>query len=382
MPPMEGLEAASTVNKKTLVPLIGVAFVVAVISTWVFYGLVAGRLAQPASASARTVVIAARVIARGATVGTDDLKTRAWNIETLPDGTFSNPAQVVGTVASDTIAADEPVTASRVVGNGAGGAGVAIPSGLRAVSIQPDDSAGVLSLVKAGSRVDVQWVRARGVGSSEVDVKTLFERIAVFHVLRDGEGGKAVPSVVTLLLTNAEAEKLAAADSTGKIRLTLRNPVEGEVAPAARKEPVSQAAPAAPSAVPGKEFQLELSVARGDGQPAAESPKLVRLPSGAFEKYEIVGVSRGAAAAGQAVQLTSQGLGHSVRLRARLVTQVGGKIRLWLEPEMSWRQGEGTVSRRVQGEIEVGAGEVVLASGLAKSPDSGLVVLVRANPLK
>jgi pilus assembly protein CpaB len=364
------------VNKKTLVPLIGVAFVVAVISTWIFYGLVAGKLAQPASASTRNVVVAARDIARGATVGSDDLKTRGWRIETLPDGTFSNPAQVVGTVASDAIAAEEPVTASRVVGNGSGGAGVAIPSGSRAVSVQPDDSAGVMALLKAGARVDVQWVRSR-VGSGEVDVRTLFEKVPVFHVLREGESSRGAPSVVTLLLTPGEAEKLAAADSTGKIRLTLRNPVEGEAAPAAQQEPLSKADPAA-----GPEYQLELSVARGAAQTNGESPKLVRLPAGAFEKYEIMGVSRGTVTSGRSVQLNSQGPGHSVRLRARPVAQAGGKMRIWLEPEMSWRQGDGTVSRRVQGEIEVGAGEVVLASGLAKSAESGLVVLVRANPVK
>lgn len=367
-------------NKKTLVPLIGVAFVVAVISTWVFYGLLAGRLAQPAKASSRNVVVAARDIPRGATVGTADLKTLGWKIESLPDGTFSNPAQVVGTVASDAIAADEPVTSARVVGNGTGGAGVAIPAGLRAVSIQPDDSAGVMALLKAGSRVDVQWVRQRQ-GSNEAEVKTLFERISVFHVLREGDGGRGAPTVVALLLSNMEAEKLAAADSSGKIRLTLRNPAEGDV-PALSQEPPSKGASTAAAVPAGNEIQLELSVARGASQGASESPKLVRLPAGAFEKYEIMGVSRGTASAAKPLQLTSQGLGHSVRLRARPVSEANGKIRIWLEPEMSWRQGEGTVSRRVQGEIEVAAGEAVLASGLAKTADSGLVVLVRANRMK
>ena len=64
--------------KKNLVPLLGIAFVVAIISTGIFYGLFVGRLKSATIAPGQTIVVAAASLDRGAVVKPGDVKLAAW----------------------------------------------------------------------------------------------------------------------------------------------------------------------------------------------------------------------------------------------------------------------------------------------------------------
>ena len=73
--------------KKNVATLLGIAFVVALVSTGVFYGLFVSRLSSNAG-SGKTMVVAARNLDAGTILTIDDLTTMPWPADTLPAGTY------------------------------------------------------------------------------------------------------------------------------------------------------------------------------------------------------------------------------------------------------------------------------------------------------
>src|SRR5277367_1245239 len=119
--------------KRNMVPLLGIAFVAAVVATGVVYGLFGGRLrAKAPEMAGQSIVVAARDLDRG---------------------TVLNP---------ETNAASGGVAA-----------------GMRAVSIRVSESSGLMGLLHTGSRVDLQAVTDRN-GAAEL--RTILQNVEVMHV--------------------------------------------------------------------------------------------------------------------------------------------------------------------------------------------------------
>jgi pilus assembly protein CpaB len=215
-------------KKNNLVKLLGIALVVAIISTGLFYGLFVNKLSSNAG-NGNTLVVAAKALKPGTVLQSSDLKTIPWAAAELPKGNFGNVDDVVGSTVFDTIGEGEPVLDSRLASaKSAGGAGV--PSGMRAVSVHVSDSTGVLGLLRAGQMVDVQVVRGK---TTDLAVRTALENLRVLSVIPQAElssQGTSLP-VVTVLATPQEADILAAADAGARVRLTLRNPLDLETRP-------------------------------------------------------------------------------------------------------------------------------------------------------
>ena len=213
-------------KKNNLVKLLGIALVVAIISTGLFYGLFVNKLSSNAG-SGNTLVVAAKPLKAGTVLQPSDVKTIPWVAPELPKGNFGKTDDVVGSTVFDAINEGEPVLESRLASTrSAGGAGV--PSGMRAVSVHVSDSTGVLGLLRAGQIVDVQVVR--GKTTDIIAVRTVLENLRVLSVIPQAElssQGTSLP-VVTLLATPQEADVLAAADAGARVRLTLRNPLDVE----------------------------------------------------------------------------------------------------------------------------------------------------------
>jgi Flp pilus assembly protein CpaB len=125
------------------------------------------------------------------------------------------------------MAQDEPVLTARLSSAQSGG-GAGVPVGLRGVSIHLTDSTGVLALLRSGQKVDVQVVVGRGQKPDDTEVRTALENLTVLSVTPQPEQssqGHNLP-VVTLLAKPSEVDVLAAADSGGRVRLSLRNPLD------------------------------------------------------------------------------------------------------------------------------------------------------------
>jgi pilus assembly protein CpaB len=218
--------------KKNLVTLLGIALAVAILSTGLFYGLFVSRLRKSSSeVTGPAVLIAVKDLERGAAVTAEDVRVAPWGGE-APLGALTSLEQVNGLSVIDAVRKNEVLTGSRVANAVTGaGAGLGIPSGMRAASTHVVDSAGVVALLKTGHRVDVQLVSLSNAPQSAA-LKTILQNI---EVLRVDASADARQPVVTLLVKPEEADMLGLGDSSARIRLTLRNPLDKGVAPLPRQ---------------------------------------------------------------------------------------------------------------------------------------------------
>jgi pilus assembly protein CpaB len=239
-------------KKNNLLKLLGIAFVVAIVTTGVFYGLFVNKLSS-STGSGKSVVVAARPLRAGTVVAVADLKTIQWPGIHTPKGTFENTNDVVGKTVFDAIGEEELISDTHLASAKSGG-GSGVPEGMRAVTIHVTDSSGVISMLRTGQKVDVQIVLGKTWG--EITERTALEDLQVLAVQPSGEGTSqgAILPAVTVLAGPAQADVLAAADSGARVRLTLRNPLDDTTRPTAPvtlgtliHAPANVPAPAAPA---------------------------------------------------------------------------------------------------------------------------------------
>ncbi len=216
--------------KRNMVPLLGIAFVVAIISTGVFYGLFAGRMRSASSEMpGQSIVVAARNLDRGTVVQASDL--RVSQLKGSLHGSFSKVEDAVGVTLLEAVQQNEPVLQDRVASSDSKStAGGAIPAGMRAISLRVSESSGIVSLLRKGTRVDVQAVLER---SGTAELRTVLQNVEVLSVGTQLEpvGGNRPPApVVTVLAKAQDADAVALADSSARVRIALRNPLD-EAAP-------------------------------------------------------------------------------------------------------------------------------------------------------
>ncbi len=183
------------------------------------------------------VVVAARPVAMGTLITRDHVKVVQWPTTASIEGSYSNPEDVVdrGTVTS--FAENEPFVEAKLAAKGLGaGLPPTIPAGMRAISIRVNEVIGVAGFVVPGSRVDVLVTiqppapsdpsKMTRMVAGNVQVLTAGTRIDQDQARADG---KPIPtSVVTLMVSPEDAERLALAQNEGQITLTLRNPLDQE----------------------------------------------------------------------------------------------------------------------------------------------------------
>jgi pilus assembly protein CpaB len=103
---------------------------------------------------------------------------------------------------------------------------------MRAISVKVNDVIGVAGFVVPGTRVDVVVTIGRREADSTSRVIVSNVQVLAAGTKFDQEqakDGKPMPStVVTLLVTPPDAERIALASSEGSIMLALRNPLDSE----------------------------------------------------------------------------------------------------------------------------------------------------------
>ncbi len=179
------------------------------------------------------VVVAARPMPLGHQIVEEDVKTVEFPGGTVPEGYFSSTDQVVGRGVITPVAMNEPLLAPKVADKAAGGGlPIVIPEGMRAVSVRVDEVIAVAGFVLPGTRTDVIVTLPEPGGGK--DNRTQFvQRLQDLIVLAAGQtvqktpDGKAqVVSVMTFLVTPAQAELLIIAAKQGQIQLALRNTLD------------------------------------------------------------------------------------------------------------------------------------------------------------
>jgi Flp pilus assembly protein CpaB len=215
--------------KRNLVPLLGIAFVVAVASTGIFYGLLNGKLQSSAAPAKYTIVLAAKALPSGTVLTAEDVRTGPWQGDQPPKGILTSRQSAAGRVLLQSLEEGEALVESKLVSrNPSVERGEGVPAGLRAMSVRVSDSTGVLKMLQPGHRVDVHVVQVKGENNKDTEARTLLENVPVLAVSPPENPLPNNAAVVTLLVAPREVESLAVADAAARIRLTLRNPTDSE----------------------------------------------------------------------------------------------------------------------------------------------------------
>jgi pilus assembly protein CpaB len=176
-------------------------------------------------------VVAAHDMPTGSLITKDYVKLVPWPASSpVPKG-FTTIESVLNRGLIAPVVENAPLTESMVAPLEAGaGLPPSITEGMRAVSVKVNEVIGVAGFVVPGTHVDVmvtlknnQQDAMTRVVVSDVQVLTAGTRYDQ-EKARDGQPIQS--SVVTLLVTPPDAERIALAASEGSIMLTLRNPMD------------------------------------------------------------------------------------------------------------------------------------------------------------
>jgi pilus assembly protein CpaB len=222
-------------NRNTrLVAVLAVALLAATVASFVVYRALAAGSAVPQPQTIDTLV-AAQPIPAGTMLTRDHVKVVQWPASSRLDGSLGDPRTVVDRGAIVAIAANEPVTESKLAALGAGaGLPPTIPPGMRAISVRVNEVIGVAGFVVPGTRVDVLVTfESRTQSNADSVARVVVSNAQVltagtrFDQEQARQDNRPIPtSVVTLLVSPEDAQRIALASAEGRITLTLRNPLD------------------------------------------------------------------------------------------------------------------------------------------------------------
>jgi pilus assembly protein CpaB len=221
-------------RRNRTIAVIAIALVTATVASFGVYRAIQRIPVREVEVASVHAVVASASLPVGTLVTKDHVKVVAWPARTQVQGAFSSVEQVVNRGVLQPIGENEPVTENKLAPLGAGGGlPPTIPPGMRAISVKVNEVIGVAGFVVPGSRVDVLVTVEETSGSrnslsrvvvSNVQVLTAGTRFDQEQARADG---KPIPTtVVTLLATPEDAERITLASADGKIMLTLRNPLD------------------------------------------------------------------------------------------------------------------------------------------------------------
>ena len=176
----------------------------------------------------RAVVVASKEIKAGTKLAESDLAIKQVPVQAVPKDYPSSINAIKERIVKSTLQADEIITESRLVGQGAaGGLPVVIPPGQRAITIKVNEVIGVGGFINPGDRVDILSIINQ---SQEHTIsKTILQNVLILAVgdkILDpdilSEPQPKIVSQVTVAVTPKDSEKLSLAATIGQLQLVLR----------------------------------------------------------------------------------------------------------------------------------------------------------------
>jgi pilus assembly protein CpaB len=196
------------------------------------YNFMQATPAQTASMPTQPVVVAAADLQIGTALKKDDLQVINFPQGAAPEGSFSQPSDIIDRGIIVPLVKNEVVLAAKLASKEAGsGLPPVIPEGMRAVSVRVNEVVGVAGYVLPGNRVDVVATASPTEARSDTTSKVVLSNVQVLTAGTRMEQGQddnkpTQVTVVTLLVNPEQAERLALASTEGKIQLALRNPLD------------------------------------------------------------------------------------------------------------------------------------------------------------
>jgi pilus assembly protein CpaB len=217
-------------RNRTLVVLT-VAIAVASGASFFVYRAVTNIPVREVEVKSYYVAVAAKPLAVGTMIGPSDVKLVAWPAASPVAGGYSKVDEVVNRGLIASVVENEPLTSTKLAVIEAGaGLPPTIATGMRAISVKVNEVIGVAGFVVPGTRVDLVVTIGKRDGGSVSRVIVSNAQVLTAGTKYDqdqAKDGKPMPAtVVTLLVTPTDAERIALASSEGSIMLALRNPLD------------------------------------------------------------------------------------------------------------------------------------------------------------
>ncbi len=220
-------------NRNRIVFAIGVALLVGLFaSRYVYRQLQRAASVKPVAVD--EVVVATARLPLGTRLEPEQLRLVEWPTGSKLPGSFSRIEDCVGRAMITEVVANEPILEEKLAPKEAGaGLPVAIPEGMRAVSVRVDDVVSVAGFAMPGTMVDVLVTgeMQNTTGGNSI-TRTILEDVRVLaagqQVQQDKDGKPQTVAVVTLLVNPEQADTLPMASTEGKIHLALRNTIDSE----------------------------------------------------------------------------------------------------------------------------------------------------------
>jgi pilus assembly protein CpaB len=178
------------------------------------------------------IVVAATQMPLGTRLQAQDLKLISWPAGEPIQGVFTRIQDCVDRALITPVLPGEPILEGKLAPKDAGaGLPAVIPEGMRAVSVAVNDVVAVAGFAQPGTSVDVMVTgQSMGGGPTENVTRTILEDVRVLaagqKTEQDRQGQATTVTVITLLVTPEDADKLAMANTMGRIQLALRNAID------------------------------------------------------------------------------------------------------------------------------------------------------------
>src|SRR5258706_900035 len=202
------------------------ALVISLGITYVFYVRVMKTQAN-SRPKMKSVVAAAVALQPGTPITAENLTQINWPDNVALDGLIEKKEDVTGHVLMYSVAANDPVLKHDLASSTSFGLSAKIPDGMRATAVKTNEVLNIAGFIFPGSRVDV-LVTLRGENNAASTMtRTVLQNVQVLSTGSkmdpDPNGKPENVTIITLLVTPEESEKLALAENQGTIQFVLRN---------------------------------------------------------------------------------------------------------------------------------------------------------------
>ena len=221
-------------NRRLIMVLV-FATIVGLIASFFVYQVVRQMALAGAPEGTDPVVVAAVNMTMAEAVTSQHVRLVQWPKSAIPTGAVRTLANAEGRVVRSAIMAGEPLLESRLAPELAGKGGVMpmlVPEGQRGVSIKVDEAIRESGFILPNSRVDVLVSMTKPGSTSERIAKVILQDVPILAAGQTVEMRDNKPitvTTVTLALTPDQTERLAVAQSEGRITLTTRNLRDNQV---------------------------------------------------------------------------------------------------------------------------------------------------------
>lgn len=203
------------------------ASVIGFLASFLVYRVVS-QAASARSDQSESIVVATVDLGLADTVTSQHIKLVSWPKASVPPGALRTTAEAEGRVVRSSVVAGEPLIDGKLAPQLSGRGGIMpmlIPEGQRGVTIRVDEAMRESGFVLPNSRVDV-LVSMPKAGTNEKVAKVILQDVTVLasgQTVEMKDNKPVTNTTVTLALTPQQVERLAVAQSEGRLMLVQRN---------------------------------------------------------------------------------------------------------------------------------------------------------------